>query len=123
MKLLFFFASAFILRSPVLAIANSSVATEQLLADAFPYEFPDLSSVSRFPMESCHGVTLEEATVDQLQKYIAQGILSSVKIVECYLKRKLQVDQYLKYDPVALARICGSKAKMSDLQFHPRAQS
>lgn len=117
MKSLFFFASAFILRSPVLAIAtaNSSVATEQLLANAFPYEFPDLSSVSRFPMESCHGVTLEEATVDQLQKYMTQGILSSVKIVECYLKRKLQVDQYLKYDLVTPAKICRSKTKMSDL--------
>lgn len=123
MKSLFLFASAFILGSPVLAIANSLVAAEQLLANPFPYEFPDLSSVSRFPMESCHGVTLEEATVDQLQNYMAQGILSSVKIVECYLKRRLQVDQYLKYDPLALARIRGSKAKMSNLQFHPRAQS
>lgn len=101
MKSLFLFASAIILRSQ--ALTNSSVAAEQLLANAFPYEFPDLSSVSRFPMENCHGVTLEEATVDQLQNYMTQGILSSVKIVECYLKRRLQVDQYLKYDPVTLA--------------------
>lgn len=95
MKSLFLFASTLILRSWALT-PNSSVATGQLLADAFPYEFPDLSAVSRFPMESCHGVTLEEATVDQLQDYMARGILSSVKIVECYLKRRLQVDQYLK---------------------------
>lgn len=94
MKSHFLFVSAFILRAQ--AFSPNSIATAQLLANAFPYEFPDLSADNRFPMESCHGVTLEETTIDQLQDYMAQGILSSVKIVECYLKRKLQVDQYLK---------------------------
>lgn len=100
MKSLFLFTSisAFIPRYWALT-PNSSVAAEQLLADVFPYEFPDLSAANRFPMESCHGVMLEEATVDQLQDYMTQGVLSSVKIVECYLNRRLQVDQYLKYDP------------------------
>lgn len=95
MKSLFLFASVFVLAARAAHI-NSSMASSQLLANPFPYEFPDLLAKSLFPMESCHGVTLEEATVDELQNYMTKGILTSVKIVECYLRRKLQVDQYLK---------------------------
>lgn len=95
MKSLFLLTSVFILKAQAFS-PNSSIASAQLLANPFPYEFPDLLANSRFPMSSCHGVALEEATIDQLQDYMRQGILSSVKIVECYLRRKLQVDQYLK---------------------------
>lgn len=62
----------------------------QTVDEPFPYLFPNGYSAETpelFPMPQCHGVTLEEATIDQLQDYMSQGILSSVKLALCYLER------------------------------------
>jgi amidase len=42
-----------------------------------------------FLMPPCvpHGITLAEATIDQLQHYMRTGKLTSVQLLECYLTR------------------------------------
>jgi hypothetical protein len=57
-----------------------------------------------FPMPLCHGLTLEEATIDQMQYALSNGKLTSQQLVECYMQRIYQTDQYIKY--VTLAHCC-----------------
>jgi amidase len=61
----------------------------QVLEDPFPYDFPnmDTAPMALFPMPSCHGITLEEAAIDQLQDAMSHGKLTSVQILNCYLAR------------------------------------
>ena len=70
----------------------------QVLDDPYPYSFPKLASDASelFPMPQCYGVTLEEATIDQLQEYLSQGRLTSEQLVTCYLTRQFQVGEYIK---------------------------
>jgi amidase len=46
-------------------------------------------------MPDCRGIVLEEATIDQLQRYMSNGLLTSVDLLRCYLKRIEQVDGYI----------------------------
>ncbi|EMD94716.1 hypothetical protein COCHEDRAFT_1167811 [Bipolaris maydis C5] len=46
-------------------------------------------------MPKCRGVTLEEATIDQLQGYLGDGTITSVDLLRCYLDRVHQVDKYI----------------------------
>lgn len=46
-------------------------------------------------MPQCQGITLEEATIDQLQDYMTDGTLTSVALLKCYLRRVRQVDEYV----------------------------
>jgi hypothetical protein len=81
---------------------NSSNATgfaqDQVLTDPFPYYFPQLnaSAAKLFTMPLCYGVKIEEATIDQLQCYLGNGSLSSVQLLDCYLQRVHQTDDYIK---------------------------
>ncbi|KAH7108696.1 glutamyl-tRNA amidotransferase subunit A [Dendryphion nanum] len=68
------------------------------LQNPYPFFFPrktDVETPGLFPMPSCSGITLEEATIDQLQGYMRNGGLTSVDILKCYLKRVRQVDEYI----------------------------
>lgn len=95
-----------------LAVAqNLSVndpASAQVLIDPFPYHYPkeDATPMALFPMPLCKGITLEEATVDQLQGYMNDGIITAVDIVMCYFARYNQVNGYvngiLQWNPDAL---------------------
>ena len=77
----------------------SQLAASQILGEPFPYDFPDQDSVSDlFPMQSCNGMVLEEATIDQLRDYMSHGRLTSFQLVLCYLQRIYQTDNYIKYD-------------------------
>jgi hypothetical protein len=81
------------------AALPAQVNISQTLTEPFPYYFPNedqTETPALFPMPPCHGVTLEEATIDQLQDYMGQGILSSVKIALCYLDRIWQTNDYIK---------------------------
>jgi amidase len=74
----------------------------QTFNSPYPYEFPLLQNGSRgdsgqFPMPKCYGFQLEEATIDQVQHTMSKGMLTSVQIVSCYLKRIQQVDEYIRY--------------------------
>ena len=83
------------------ALQYSANATDLVHAEnlesPLPYYFPDQRDlVNLFPMPDCHGVTLEEATVDQLQAAMNKGQLTSAKIALCYLQRIYQTDDYSK---------------------------
>ena len=62
------------------------------------YDFPFQSTAGTsnlFPMSLCEGITLEEATIDQLQRFMKSGTLTSLQLLECYLGRVQQVDGYI----------------------------
>ncbi|KAK2624963.1 hypothetical protein QTJ16_005332 [Diplocarpon rosae] len=72
----------------------------QILASPYPYEFPSFqtgsdASSGQFPMPTCHGFQLEEATIDQMNSVLSRGELTSVQIVTCYLQRIRQTDGYI----------------------------
>src|SRR4051812_46833160 len=78
---------------------ESCVLSISPLEDPLPYYFPpleDADTPALFPMPKCHGLTLEEATIDQLQDAMSRGVLTSEKLVGCFLWRILQVDGYIK---------------------------
>ena len=52
---------------------------------------------SPFPMPTCNGFTLEEASIDDIQKQMAAGRLTSRQLVECYLERIQTVNPYTQY--------------------------
>ncbi|KAI7231812.1 amidase family protein [Hortaea werneckii] len=76
-----------------LSTANSS----QLLFDPYPYEFPQASSKStgNFPMPPCNGTIIEDATIDQLQRYQGDGSLTVQQLAKCYLQRIDQTNDYI----------------------------
>ena len=78
--------------------ATNLVSSEDL-ESPFPYYFPNqINTDNLFPMPRCNGVTLEEATVDQLQDAMSKGQLTSTNIAECYVQRIQQTNQYIKYE-------------------------
>jgi amidase len=78
---------------------NESLAETQILLDPFPFYVPPqdaMDSPSLFPMPDCHGVNLEEASIDDLQVALHSGQLSTSTLAECFLRRREQVDVYIK---------------------------
>jgi amidase len=68
------------------------------LQQPYPYRFPPQEAAGTsalFPMPACMGIPLEEATIDQMQDYMSDGTLTSLAILNCYLKRVHQVDKYI----------------------------
>lgn len=53
-------------------------------------------SADLFPMGKCNGFKLEEATIDDMQKAMRSGKLTSVQLVTCYLTRTYQTQEYIK---------------------------
>lgn len=51
---------------------------------------------SVFPMASCHGLPLEEATIDQMQGWMSSGKVTSRQLTECYIGRITQLNEYVK---------------------------
>ncbi|CAG9982978.1 unnamed protein product [Clonostachys byssicola] len=49
-----------------------------------------------FPMSLCNGVNIEDATVKELQHLMSIGQLSSQDLVECYIKRINQTNEFLR---------------------------
>ncbi|KAF2120027.1 amidase signature domain-containing protein [Lophiotrema nucula] len=77
---------------------NESVLAIDPLQTPYPYYFPPIENVETpglFPMPSCGSITLEEATIDQLQGYMSDRSLTSVQLLNCYMKRIRQVDEYI----------------------------
>ncbi|KAH9872183.1 hypothetical protein IAQ61_005018 [Plenodomus lingam] len=76
----------------------SIILSHDPLQQPYPYAFPAQdarNSPDLFPMPKCGTMTLQEATIDQLQGYMSDGVLTSVELLKCYLKRALQVDDYI----------------------------
>jgi amidase len=68
------------------------------LQTPFPFEFPSQNATRRsglFPMPKCQDIVLEEASIDELQGYMSNGMLTSVELLQCYLRRVSQVDEYI----------------------------
>ncbi|KAF2641810.1 glutamyl-tRNA amidotransferase subunit A [Massarina eburnea CBS 473.64] len=91
-------AAVVLLLGSVTGAQNASVLGADPLQAPYPYYFPPIGSANStelFPMPSCHGVRLEEATIDRLQSHMSNGTLTSVQLLRCYLKRVRQVDKYI----------------------------
>jgi amidase len=76
----------------------SSILSIDPVQQPFPYYFPSQDAAGTpalFPLPSCQGITLEEATIDQLSGYMSDGTLTSTQILRCYVKRIQQVDEYI----------------------------
>lgn len=78
--------------------ASNNVTAGQILNDPFPYYFPQENAPASqlFPMPQCNGVQIEQASIDQLQTYMAHGSLTSVQLVVCYMQRSFQTAEYIK---------------------------
>ena len=75
----------------------TDLVTSENLETPFPFYFPDDRDLNNlFPMPNCHGLILEEATVDDLQNAMNKGLLTSTKIALCYLQRIYQTNDYTK---------------------------
>ena len=86
---------------------TGGLAMCQVLATPLPYYFPEHNdTASLFPMETCKGITLEEATIDQLQNHMTSGKLTASQLVMCYLQRQHQTDGYVEYVFRPLLSIC-----------------
>jgi hypothetical protein len=73
-------------------------ATTQTLSNPFPYDFPEQNAANTtelFPMPLCHGVKIEEASIDELQGHLERGELTSEQLVLCYLQRIWQTNEYI----------------------------
>jgi hypothetical protein len=82
-----------------ITVTSPPINVTQTLESPFPYDFPNLDDAeipALFPMPPCNGITLEEATIDQLQDYMSRGLLTSVQLALCYLQRHWQTDDYIK---------------------------
>lgn len=73
----------------------ADLAAVQILEAPFPYEFPEENRIDLFPMPKCNGVTIEDATIDQIQDAMNAGLLTASQLVLCYMQRVYQTDKYL----------------------------
>lgn len=91
MRSQFAWSTAFVAGVAALDISQVFPMTPNLI----PLE-KNAGSDNLFPMADCFGFQLHEATIDQMQTAMANGTLSSVQLVSCYLTRQFQTQQYLK---------------------------
>jgi amidase len=65
--------------------------------EPYSYSSPqDAANISElFCMPKCGSIVLEEATIDQLAGYMSTGRLTSIQILECYMERFHQVDEFI----------------------------
>ncbi|SCU89869.1 LADA_0F00210g1_1 [Lachancea dasiensis] len=70
-------------------------ASSTQVVNATTYYFPQLDTGELFPMAACKGLTLQDATIDQLQSYFSSGNLTSEDVVNCYLDRFFQINSYV----------------------------
>ncbi|KAK3684077.1 amidase [Podospora appendiculata] len=97
---------ASLLPAAVTAQATATATTNLSAVSLFPLE-QNVETVNLFPMAPCGSFKLEEATIDQMQAAMKAGTLTSVQLVQCYMQRNYQTDEYinslLQMNPDALA--------------------
>lgn len=102
----------------------TALANSQILNDPFPYYFPQqhAPSASLFAMPACHGVDIEDATIDELQNYMDRGRLTSLQLLTCYMQRSFQTAEYinsvLEMNPDALSIAASLDRERCDGQVH-----
>ncbi|KAG6010296.1 hypothetical protein E4U21_007345 [Claviceps maximensis] len=99
-KMRLFFSSACFISVAVLAstAAGAGAVSSDGLFDFTPDLMPSQHNVGTdklFAMADCHGFRLEEATIDEMQTAMASGRLTSVQLVQCYMTRTFQTQQYI----------------------------
>lgn len=73
----------------------------QLLNHSFLNQYP-LQNITSDPVRSlntvdlCNGVTIEEATIDELQGYLSDGRLTSIQLTTCYIRRVFELERFSK---------------------------
>lgn len=92
------YALSFTEATPIESLSKrlSSVppSAEQLV-NTTTFVYPQAESSQLFPMNACKGITLEDATIDQLQNYFTEGTLTSEDVVNCYIDRYFQLNPYV----------------------------
>ena len=79
------------------AFASGSISIASLGGDFPVFPLQQYAETEKlFPMASCNGFKLEEATIDQMQEAMRKGKLTSQQLVICYLQRHYQTDDYIK---------------------------
>lgn len=73
---------------------GTSIRANESHSPVFPQKN---ATTDLFPMAPCNGVTLEEATIDDLQSHLRDRKLTSMQLVTCYLQRLFQVGDNIKY--------------------------
>jgi amidase len=58
--------------------------------------YSNASAAAWHAMPFCKGFSIEDATIDELQQYMAASNLSSVQLLSCYMQRYYQTNQYIK---------------------------
>lgn len=80
------------------AVALAACATaapgDQIQSPSTSYN--NVSATAWHAMPLCKGYKIEDATIDDLQGFMANGNLTSVQLVTCYMQRYYQTDQYIK---------------------------
>jgi amidase len=77
------------------AVASGTNPLFALTPNLIPSQ-EDAGTDKLFPMGNCFGFKLEEATIDEMQKAMQAGNLTSVQLVTCYMTRTFQTQQYIK---------------------------
>ena len=80
-------------RDTCLSYENVQRFLEENVSDYFP-NF-DGDATARFPMSTCNGMVIEEASIDELQQALEDGSFTSVQLLWCYLERIHQVEEYV----------------------------
>ncbi|EME47399.1 hypothetical protein DOTSEDRAFT_69361 [Dothistroma septosporum NZE10] len=81
-----------------LSIYHGSDVGSSTLHRPLTYDFPDQDAANTtelFPMPHCHGVVIEEASIDELQAFLSTGNLTCQQLALCYLQRFWQTDDYI----------------------------
>lgn len=87
-------AAAFPIKELWKRLAASFPGQSQIV-EITTFIYPQTESAELFPMPMCGNVTLKGATIDQLQEYFSEGLLTSEDVVRCYIDRFFQLNPYV----------------------------
>ncbi|KZL68111.1 amidase family protein (glutamyl-tRNA(Gln) amidotransferase subunit A) [Colletotrichum tofieldiae] len=77
----------------------------------------NVNTTELFPMPVCGGTfKLEEATIDQMQKAMQDGIMTSQQLVICYMQRTFQTQEYVNSVMQVNPDVLAIAAKMDELR-------
>lgn len=77
---------------------NASLGPRQTLDQPTGFDVPmqgTAASTGLFPIPQCHDITIEEATIDQLQQHMTEGRLTAQQLAVCYMQRMWQTNQFI----------------------------
>jgi amidase len=80
-------------------IATLTVGALAAPEDSIPSpstSYSNASTAAWHAMPLCKGFSIEDATIDELQHYMASSNLSSMQLLSCYMQRYYQTNEYIK---------------------------